>query len=99
MGPEGSSQHLQEPATCPYPEPDRSGLMPPPPPNLPKPPFNIITIYPDNCSNVLLYMRSCEQQQNSFTAVDLNAVTMWEESRMERYERDGTLTVACRVLL
>jgi hypothetical protein len=30
MKPEGSSPYLQEPATCPYPEPDRSSLCPPP---------------------------------------------------------------------
>jgi hypothetical protein len=29
MEPEGSSPYTQEPATCPYPEPDQSGLCPP----------------------------------------------------------------------
>jgi hypothetical protein len=28
MEPERSSPYLQEPATCPYPEPDRSSLCP-----------------------------------------------------------------------
>jgi hypothetical protein len=32
MEPEGSSQYTQEPATCPYPEPDQSSLRPPPHP-------------------------------------------------------------------
>jgi hypothetical protein len=40
MEPEGSSPCSQEPATCPYPEPDRSSLHPPP--NLSKIDFNII---------------------------------------------------------
>jgi hypothetical protein len=31
MEPEGSSPHSQEPATCPYPEPDWSSPGPPPP--------------------------------------------------------------------
>jgi hypothetical protein len=30
MEPEGSSPYTQEPATCPYPEPDRSSLRPHP---------------------------------------------------------------------
>jgi hypothetical protein len=30
MEPEGSSPHSQEPATCPYPEPDQSSLCPHP---------------------------------------------------------------------
>ena len=30
MEPEGSSLYPQEPATCPYPEPDRPSLCPPP---------------------------------------------------------------------
>jgi hypothetical protein len=30
MEPEGSSPYTQEPATCPYPEPDQSSLRPPP---------------------------------------------------------------------
>jgi hypothetical protein len=42
MEPEGSSPYTQEPATCPYPEPDQSSLRPPPPPNLSKIHFNII---------------------------------------------------------
>jgi hypothetical protein len=29
MEPEGSSPYTQEPATCPYPEPDRSSSYPP----------------------------------------------------------------------
>jgi hypothetical protein len=29
MEPEGSSPYTQEPATCPYPEPDQSSLCPP----------------------------------------------------------------------
>jgi hypothetical protein len=29
MEPEGSSPHTQEPATCPYPEPDQSSLRSP----------------------------------------------------------------------
>jgi hypothetical protein len=33
MEPEGSSQNSQEPATRPYPEPDRSSLYPPAPSN------------------------------------------------------------------
>jgi hypothetical protein len=40
MEPEGSSPYTQEPATCPYPEPDQSSLRPPP--NLSKIHFNII---------------------------------------------------------
>jgi hypothetical protein len=40
MEPEGSPPHLQEPATCPYPEPDWSS--PCPPSNLSKIHFNII---------------------------------------------------------
>jgi hypothetical protein len=39
---EGSSPHLQQPTTCPYPEPDRYILCPPPPSNLSKIQFNII---------------------------------------------------------
>jgi hypothetical protein len=31
MQSEGSSPYSQEPATCPYPEPDRSSQSPPPP--------------------------------------------------------------------
>jgi hypothetical protein len=31
MEPEGSPPHSQQPATCPYPEPDRSSPCPPPP--------------------------------------------------------------------
>jgi hypothetical protein len=38
---EGSSPYSQEPATCPYPEPNQSCLRPPPP-NLSKIHFNII---------------------------------------------------------
>jgi hypothetical protein len=30
MEPEGSSPYTQQPATCPYPEPDQSSLRPPP---------------------------------------------------------------------
>jgi hypothetical protein len=30
MEPEAASPHSQEPATCPYPEPDQSSLRPPP---------------------------------------------------------------------
>jgi hypothetical protein len=30
MEPEGSSSYTQDPATCPYPEPDQSSLRPPP---------------------------------------------------------------------
>jgi hypothetical protein len=30
MEPEGSSPYTQEPATCPYPEPDQFSLCPPP---------------------------------------------------------------------
>jgi hypothetical protein len=37
---EGSSTYSQEPATCPYPEPDQSSLRPPP--NLSNIHFNII---------------------------------------------------------
>jgi hypothetical protein len=37
---EGSSPYTQQPATCPYPEPDHSSLRPPP--NLSKIHFNII---------------------------------------------------------
>jgi hypothetical protein len=40
MEPEGSSPYTQQPATCPYPEPDQSSLRPPP--NLSKIHFNII---------------------------------------------------------
>jgi hypothetical protein len=40
MEPEGSSPYLQEPATCPYPEPDWSSLCPPS--NLSYIHFNII---------------------------------------------------------
>jgi hypothetical protein len=40
MEPEGSLPYTQEPATCPYPEPDESSLRPPP--NLSKIHFNII---------------------------------------------------------
>jgi hypothetical protein len=40
MEPEGSSPYTQEPATCPYPEPDQLSLRPPP--NLSKFHFNII---------------------------------------------------------
>jgi hypothetical protein len=40
MEPEGSSPYTQEPATCPYPEPDQSSLRSPP--NLSKIHFNII---------------------------------------------------------
>jgi hypothetical protein len=40
MEPEGSSPYTQEPATCPYPEPDWSNLRPPP--NLSKIHLNII---------------------------------------------------------
>jgi hypothetical protein len=40
MEPEGSSAYSQEPATCPYLEPDQSSLCPPP--NLSKIHFNII---------------------------------------------------------
>jgi hypothetical protein len=39
MKPEGSSPYTQEPATCPYPEPDQSS--PGPPPNLSKIHLNI----------------------------------------------------------
>jgi hypothetical protein len=42
MQPEGSSPYLQQPATCPYPEPDRSSQGPPPQSNLSKIHFNII---------------------------------------------------------
>jgi hypothetical protein len=41
MEPEGSSPYTQEPATCPYSEPDQSSLRPPPP-KLSKIHFNII---------------------------------------------------------
>jgi hypothetical protein len=41
MEPEGSSPYSQQPATCPYPEPDRSSPCPPPPSNLSKIHFNI----------------------------------------------------------
>ena len=37
---EGSSSHLQKPATCPYPEPDPSS--PCPPSNISKTYFNIV---------------------------------------------------------
>jgi hypothetical protein len=40
MEPKGSSPYTQQPATCPYPEPDQSSLCPPP--NLSKIHFNII---------------------------------------------------------
>jgi hypothetical protein len=40
MEPDVSSPYTQEPATCPYPEPDQSSLRPPP--NLSKIHFNII---------------------------------------------------------
>jgi hypothetical protein len=40
MEPDGSSQYSQQPATYPYPEPDRSSLCPPT--NLSKIDFNII---------------------------------------------------------
>jgi hypothetical protein len=43
MKPEGSSPYLQEPATCPYPEPDRSSMYPPPP--RPKSNFSKIHFY------------------------------------------------------
>jgi hypothetical protein len=39
MEPEGSSPYTQEPATCPYPEPDQSSLRPTPLSNIR---FNII---------------------------------------------------------
>jgi hypothetical protein len=42
MEPEGLSPYTQEPATCPYPEPDQSSLHPPP--NVSKIHFNIIII-------------------------------------------------------
>jgi hypothetical protein len=32
MEPESSLQHSQQPATCPYPEPDQSSACPPPSP-------------------------------------------------------------------
>jgi hypothetical protein len=41
MEPQGSSPYSQEPATCPYPEPDRSSLCPSPQSNLSKIHFNI----------------------------------------------------------
>jgi hypothetical protein len=41
MEPEGSSPYTEEPATCPYPEPDQSSLRPPSP-NLSNIHFNII---------------------------------------------------------
>jgi hypothetical protein len=41
MEPEGSSPYTQEPASCPYPEPDQSSLRPPPT-NFSKIHFNII---------------------------------------------------------
>jgi hypothetical protein len=37
MEPEGSSPYTQEPATCPYPEQDRSSLRPPPHPTSRRP--------------------------------------------------------------
>jgi hypothetical protein len=40
MEPKGSLPYSQGPATCPYPEPDQSGLCPPP--NLSKIHFNIV---------------------------------------------------------
>ena len=40
MEPEGSSPYTQEPATCPYPEPDQSSLHPLP--NISMIHFNII---------------------------------------------------------
>jgi hypothetical protein len=42
MEPKGSSPYTQEPATCPYPQPDQSSLRPPP--NLSKIHFNIILL-------------------------------------------------------
>jgi hypothetical protein len=42
MEPEGSLPHSQQPAICPYPEPDQSSPCPPPPSHFLKIHFNII---------------------------------------------------------
>jgi hypothetical protein len=53
MEPEGSSQYTQEPATCPYPEPDQSSLRPPP--NFSKIHFNIILLSTPGSSEASVY--------------------------------------------
>ena len=55
MEPEGSLLHLQEPATCPYPEPDQSRLFSPIP--LPAIHFNIILPFTPGSSKWSLTLR------------------------------------------
>ena len=49
---------------------------------------NVITER-NNSSNVLFFLYDCEQQQNYDDG--LNVVTIWQESRVQRFERTPLL--------